>query len=352
MWARLVVAPWWVLWLVNAATFTVTMSVICVLGLPGFAASGWTWPLLSVLFFSVIVTGLATRARRPIQQSYARTVTGLELAQRSEAAKALRRGEVPSDPAVLAAAIRLGELSMAYQRRIPQWQRWVAWGVPILWVVAGALEFVGTDARAGFTWGALAVLVGARLAWAAHKARRLPQRLALLRSAADSSPPALSALAEAQDAIAPPPSLRFRLAFATVVAIAVAGGVAAVYQQGRPTRDCRTADAAVNYIHAHPDMLDASLINPGGPGLDKYQDWSDQLATYSRQVSAPDLAPQLQRIAGLAARAVELVTDARRDSFATQSTDEMLSRQTLYHGLIGQLVEQDKALIPPCHPRR
>src|ERR1700742_1475989 len=126
MWARLVVAPWWVRWLVNAATFTVTLVAICVLGFPGFASAGWTWPLLSVLAFSVVATALIARARRPIQQSYARTVDGLNLSQRSQAVKALRRGEVPPDPAVLAAAIRIGNLSMAYQRRVPRWQRRVA----------------------------------------------------------------------------------------------------------------------------------------------------------------------------------------------------------------------------------
>ena len=79
MWARLVVAPWWVLWLVNAATFTVTFVAICVLGFPGFAASGWTWPLLAVLGFGAVVTALITRAWRPVQQSYARTVADLSL---------------------------------------------------------------------------------------------------------------------------------------------------------------------------------------------------------------------------------------------------------------------------------
>jgi len=127
MWARLVVAPWWVVWLVNAATFAVTLLAICVLGFPRFAASGWTSPLLSVLIFSAIVTALTTRARRPVQQSYARTVAGLSLPQRSQAVRALRRDEVRSDPPVLAAAIRLGNLSMAYQRRVPPWQKRPAW---------------------------------------------------------------------------------------------------------------------------------------------------------------------------------------------------------------------------------
>ncbi|HEV7359464.1 MAG TPA: hypothetical protein VGN92_00050, partial [Mycobacterium sp.] len=159
-------------------------------------------------------------------------------------------------------------------------------------------------------------------------------------------------LAEARDSAAPPPSPRFRIVYAAFVAVAVAGGMAAVYQQARPSRDCRTADAVVGFIHAHPDMLDSTLITPGGPGLDKYQDWSDQLAAYSQQASAPDLAPHLHRIAGLSASAVALVTDARRDSFATQSADETIARQASYYGIIGKLIDEDKALIPPCHPHR
>ena len=352
MWARLVVAPWWVLWLVNAATFTVAISVICGAGLPGFAASGWAWPLLSVLVFSLIITGLMTRARRPVQQSYARTVTGLNLAQRSQAVKALRGGDVPADPAVLAAAIRIGDLAMAYGRRVPVWQRRVAWGVPGLWVVAAVLEFVGNDVRAGLTWAGLALLVVARMAWALHRARPVPARLELLRSAADSSPEALALLAQAHDSAAPAPGLRFRIALAVIVVGAVFAGVFAVYQQGQPSRDCRTANAVVGYIHEHPDMLDASLITPGGPGLDKYQDWSDQLVSYSQQVSAADLAPHLQRIAKISTDAVALVTEARRDSFAPRSTDDILARQAAYHAMMGQLIEEDKALIPPCHRRR
>jgi hypothetical protein len=137
-----------------------------------------------------------------------------------------------------------------------------------------------------------------------------------------------------------------------VVIVAVAAGVFLLYRQGQPSRDCRTANTVVGFIHDHPDMLDASLISPGGPGLDKYQDWSDRLIAYSRQVSAPDLAPHLHRIADLSATAVGVVTDARRDSFATPSTDEIVGRQAAYHHIIGQLIDEDKSLIPPCHRHR
>jgi 4-amino-4-deoxy-L-arabinose transferase-like glycosyltransferase len=124
MWARLVVAPWWVLWLVNAALFAAALIAICALGLPGFTDAGWIWPLVSVVGFSLIATALTTIAQRPVQQSYAPAIAGLSLPQRSQAAKALRRGEIPSDPRVLAAAIRVGNLSLAYRRTgVPAYRR-------------------------------------------------------------------------------------------------------------------------------------------------------------------------------------------------------------------------------------
>lgn len=352
MWARLVVAPWWVHWLLNAAILAVTLSVLGAFVFPGLMALGWAWPLLSLVAFSLIVTALLTRARRPVQQSYARIVAGLNLEQRSNVVRALRTGEAPSDPAVLAAAIRVGDLSAAYLRRVPPWQRRLAWLVPLLAAAAAVLEFVGHDARLGLVWAALALLVAIRLGRTTRAARQLPQRLELLRSAANSSPQALSALRHPHDSPAAPAGLRYRIAVVVVAVAAGAAGGMAGYLQGRPSHDCRTADAAVNYIHAHPDMLDPWLITPGGPGLDEYRDWSDQLVAYSHRVSAPELAPHLRRIAELSTNAVSTVTEARRDSFTTPPPDRVLGWRDSYQHLISQLVEEDNALIPPCHPRR
>jgi hypothetical protein len=56
--------------------------------------------ILQLCGLRLVVTALMTLARRPIQQSYARTVADLSLSQRSQAVRALRRDEVPADPAV------------------------------------------------------------------------------------------------------------------------------------------------------------------------------------------------------------------------------------------------------------
>jgi hypothetical protein len=353
MWARLVVAPWWVLWLVSAAVFAAWLCAICALGLPGFGAGGWMWPLVSIVGFSLIATALLTVAQRPMQQSYAPAIAGLSLPQRSQVAKALRRGEVPADPGVLAAAIRVGSLLLAYRRRVPLWQKRLRWIVPALWIIAGILGFIGNNIPTGVAWVGLALLVAMQLVRTSYKERRLSRRLELLRSAVDANPQALSALAlaDAEDSPAPPPRLRIRVALLVVVVVAVAAAVALTMLRDRRTPECRTADSVVGFIHAHPDMLDSTLITPDGPGLDKYQQWSTQLQAYSRQVPGGDLAPHLHRIAELSAQAVAIVGEARGEPAASQSIDDMLARKTGYRNIIGQLIDEDKALIPICHPR-
>ena len=350
MWARLVVAPWWVRWLVSALVFAVVLFAMFAGVIPGFVTTGWLWLLLSVVGFSLIMTALMTLAQRPVFQSYVPAVAGLSLPQRKQAVRALRRGEAPSDPQVLAATIRIGSLSMAYHRRVPDWQRKVAWCVPALWIVAGILQFVGHN-LGGLTWMGLAVLIGARLARTSYRMRRLPERLEFLHAAAESSPQALSTLAQGNDSVAAPPGLKFRLASVAVVLVAVTAAAVAVYLRARPSPDCRTADSVVDFIHAHPDMLNPQLITAGGPGVDEYQSWSDQLVAYSRPASSPDLAAHLQRIAAFSKDAVWEVIEVRRDPSINQDPHEISVRQLVYGGIVDQILTEDKALIPPCHPR-
>lgn len=351
MWARLVVAPWWVQWLVSASAFTCVLWVVFLLAIRDFTArAGGLWSLLALVAFGLVFSALSTAARRPILRSYAPAIAGLNLAERSQAVNALRRGDIPADPRLLAAAIRIGNLSMAYQRRIPRWQRTLQWVAPALWIAAGILGFVAHDIRTGLIWVGLALLLVAQFWWTAYKTRRSARRLELLRSAADASPQALSALDGVEDATAPLPSRRLRLAMVAVLLVAVAV-VIVVFQRDRRTPECRTADAVVGFIHANPDMLDAQLIEPGGPALDKYQDWSGRLQAYARQAPAGDLAPHLRRIGELSAQAVAAVSEARQDP-GSRSPGEMVDRKLRYRNVIDELIEEDTALIPICHPRR
>jgi hypothetical protein len=41
----------------------------------------------------------------------------------------------------------------------------------------------------------------------------------------------------------------------------------------------------------------------------------------------------------------------RRDPSINQDPHEIRIRQLVYGGIIDQILTEDKALIPPCHPR-
>jgi hypothetical protein len=46
------------------------------------------------------------------------------------------------------------------------------------------------------------------------------------------------------------------------------------------------------------------------------------------------------------------MTDTRRNPTATRTAGEVVNRESPYRTIIGQLIDEDKALIPICHPRR
>jgi hypothetical protein len=335
-------------WLVAACWVAACYLALTALALPQFfEALGWTWGSVWIGAFSLIATGLLTLAQRPTQQRLAADVAGLSRPQRSQIITALRGGDAPADPRVLAAAIRVGALSMAYRRRTSRSQRIVTWLIPALLIVATVLSLVGNDARLAAVWAGLALIVIARVVWLSRRARRLEKNLETLRAAARATG---TSWGDDEDPAALPPPRLWVVALVAVIG-GVGVGAAMVFGSTRSTPDCRTADAAVNFVAAHRDMLDSNLIGPGGPSLDKYRDWSNQLRDYSRQVSAGKLALHLHRIADMSQQAVSVVRQARPDPPASISPDVLDDLRLTYQEITNQLVEEDNALVPICHPR-
>jgi hypothetical protein len=340
---RLFFAPFWVRWLATGLLLSAWLLGAAWVGTRNRGNfPGPAWAVATVLGFAFAASALSTLAQRPVQRSFAAAVAGLGAAQRVQAFKALRRGEAPSDPRVLAAAVRVGALSMAYRRRQSRRQRvgrWVALG---LLLVAVVLAAIGRDVRTAVLWAGLMVMLAVLVGLAEYRRRRLPRHLDALRSAAAAQGLSAPAGVDGPVAESPPRWMSVLL----VVLIGVGGGLVG-YLSVRPRPECRTADAVVNFIAAHREMLDPALITPGWPALDQYQGWSDQLNRYSRQVSASDLAPHLQRIASYSDQAVSLVRDAR--SAENPSPADVSSRRAAYQVIVGELVDEDKTLVPICH---
>lgn len=349
MWARMVVAPWWLRWLVDAAVAAVALTAIVAAILPTFVATTGLWGLVALLGFSLAAAAPIVLVQTSVQRSYAAALAGLTLEQRTQTVKALRGGQVPSDPRVLAAAIRVGTISRAYGRRAARWQKTAIWWLPATYA-AGAVvfEFTG-NTRQALLWAGFALLFAALFAWRSYRSRRLPQHVERLRAAATEIPEAASAAADTEDSVALAPR-RMKTAVLLLIAVAIAFGTAVyLWAPPRQSPDCRTADNVVTFIYAHCDLLDAGRITPGDPSLKNYQDWSEQLQT-THGKHQPDILRHLHRIAELSVQAVTLVQDTRKDPVASSPPGVIRDHQIAYQKTTSELIAQDDDLVPICHP--
>ena len=349
----MIVAPWWARWLVNASVAALTLTVVGALLLPNIVATiGWLWALVAVLVFSLAFAAAMVIVQNPVRRSYAAALAGLNPQQRRQTAKALRRGEVPGDPRVLTAAIRVGTLSQAYLRRAAPWQKTAKWWMPAFYIVLAVLDFITHIPRQGLLWLGFALYFGAYFAWTSHRQQQLPQNVKRLRAVAAEIPEAASAAADTEYSVTLPPRRLWVAMLVAVVFAIIFGTVAYVWGlSDRRTPDCRTADEAMNFIYTHREMLDAQQITTGGPDVSKYQGWSDQLQSYARQVSAPDLSRRLHRIAELSVQAVSLVKDVRKDPGVSPSPAAIRDHETAYQKAVTELAADERDLGPICHPR-
>lgn len=78
--------------------------------------------------------------------------------------------------------------------------------------------------------------------------------------------------------------------------------------------------------------------------LAKYQQWSDRLHEYARQVSASDVAPHLHRIA-------ELSTDAVATARAAEQAGSAAPLSDMYLNSINEIVTEEGAAADACYHR-
>jgi hypothetical protein len=334
------VAPFWQRWLVSALWCAVWIIPFGILLVPDFLANlGRTYGMASLVAFSVVASGLITLVQRPLQRSFAAAVAGTTRDQRSRIVKALRRGDVPADPQVLTAAIRIGDLRTAYRDRLPRWLRTQQRWSPVLYIAVGVLEFLVNDTWRRWFWVALTIGLAAQAAWAWQRMKRSTENLERLRAASGST------LVDTAGASLPPQRLWASLSVMVALGVGLAAMTFLAYQ---PRPGCRTADAVVAFIYANRDILTTDLAATDGDRLSGFQRWSDQLQDYSQRDSARDIAPRLRRIAELSTQVVALVRTARSIQPGGLSPDLI----TTYRDRVGQLIDEDNALACTCHPRR
>jgi hypothetical protein len=336
-------------WLVDAAVAAVALTAIVVAMFPTFVAStGWAWTLVALLGFSVAAAGPVVLVQTGVQRNYRPAMKGLNLEQRTQIVTALQRGQIPSDPRVLAAAIQVGAISLAYRRHAARWQRTAKWWLPAAYTVGAVLEFIGDNTRAGLLWAGFGALFAAVFAWRSYRSPRLAQHVERLRGVAVEIPEAAAAAATAESVTLAPRRMRTAVLLAVVVGLGF-GAATYLWATPRQTPDCRSADQVVNFIYANRDLLDASRITTGGPELNRYQDWSQQLRNDARQAISPDISGHLHRMAELSAQAVSLVQDIRKDPLVSPAPDAISDHETAYQQAISELITAEGQLVPLCH---
>ncbi len=348
MWIRYSTAPWWARWLLATVCMTLWLALFYWTLLP---PGHWSppWPAwISVSF--LIATGMllaapVTALSQPAVNSYSAVLHGLTSAQLGAVGQALRGKLIPTDRAVLAAAVRAMDLAQAYRDRVTRAQRWGSWVMIAMFAVAlPVLQVVDDRPRSAVMYVVLGVfMLVTQLVPELLRRSRAP-RLVELRAAAEANPEVAAIVA---DAVHPAlPTARERLMqVGLVVAMLVPVSVGAWFVGGAVGVDCRSATAVVVDIHDHRELLDPALIGPGGPELSEYQEWGRRLQRRADQVSDPGVAQPLRDIADLSAVAVALVEQARGPGVSGAALKGFELR---YGSTVRKLAEADRQLAQVC----
>jgi hypothetical protein len=180
---RVLAAPMWARWLIYGCLFAIVEIALAPLLMTELVRD-WSW--LTYVVFAVIVGaafgGLMSAITQPAHRTYLSAVAGLGPEDRQRAAAALRTGEVPTDPAVRAAAITLGQ-SFLTSGTSPTQRLVLNVIVAVAFLGAGIAFLTDDDARVGAFWIALSVLYVAAALWERYNRQRAQRNLEKLRAA-------------------------------------------------------------------------------------------------------------------------------------------------------------------------
>ena len=350
MWVWYNTAPWWARWLFISVWVTVWFWLF------GWAVvhpqyHWWTsWPgwvvAAGLAAFGLLAAIPVTMITQPVVNTYATVLKGLTASQRSAVARALRSEPIPTDPAVLTAAVRAIDLTHAYRDRVTPARRRLSWVLIGLFAIAlPVLEFFADQPRLALLYLAIAVMLVVGQVWPKWVRRRREPHLARLRTAADADPEVAAAVAQTVAPAAPPTTRQRWLRAGLVLLLAVAAGLTLGMLSQVSGRDCRTAIGAARYISDHRELLDSSRIGPGGPDLSEYRAWSAQLGRYADGVDDPAVRRHLQQVSDLSAEVVGVVEQARTPGLSNESIGV---QKMFYLHTVQRLVDADTQMVQLC----
>lgn len=177
---RLLGAPWWLRWILLSLSNAVILAVMWRFRIPdihGTAAVVW------VVGGGLACAALITAAQQRKHHAYTAALAGLNNEQRSQAVRALSRGDIPADPVVLWAAMQVAGV-LAAGRTPSRGMRILRLFIVAWWPVVAVLHFVDGKITEGLGWGFIGIVLAAGWAWDWYDVRRLRIRFEMLRDAA------------------------------------------------------------------------------------------------------------------------------------------------------------------------
>ena len=346
---RLLSSPWWTRWAALSCLLAVVITLMAVLAAPQvIRALRWPWPVVLLAITAVALGGLWAVVTQPQHRLYLLALQGLNSTDRHRVFDAIRRGDVPEDPGVLGAAIRLSRL---FVPRRSLAKRQLAFTVLAIaaWIALAVLGFTTGEHRQGVAWLVVAAIVGAATVWDRRRRQRIQRHIDTLRAAASQIPGGLESAGAESNALEA--SLRRATRIWAIGAVVIlVGAISLTYFLARTSPDCHTGRDVIVYLNDHKNLVDANLITIDGPPLGEYQAWSDRLRQYADKVSDEGVARHVEHIAAVSAQAVAVVRDARTGPGGAAAPDQRQLKAN-YNVLMKSVADKAWAIADVCRLR-
>jgi hypothetical protein len=344
MWIRWIMMPWWSRWLLTSTVLLVFYGGITLAQVLEYPGQPPAWVAPTVIGACLISGALGAMNQRARMAPSKAVLSGLTADQRGELATAIKPGPLPTDPVILAAALRIKNLARAERKRQPLWLAWAVIAAANLY--AAWLASMPGSAVVGFALSIVAALYAVLLLWGQVRRRRAHPRWIALAAAVDADAAAAAIVAAAPDV---PVKRHFRQWVCLVAAAAVIGaayGATNMAIRSAQIRECRLAANVVNYVAENKELLDSDRLVAKPPPRSAYQQWAQQLADYATQGKSSSFGPDLVRIGDVADRITRTVDLAQDSSLRPiQLTSEQID---LFNRLVRQLIDAEQPLVRAC----
>ena len=172
-------AAWWLRWLAWSLFTALLLGLTWGLSFPDFHSA---WGVGYLAGGGLGVGAVIAALQEPKHRAYTAALAGLSGRQRTLAVRSLEGGDVPTDPAIVLAAMQLAGVAAA-GRSIGRSMWALRLVVLALLAVFVVFQVGGGDVSRGVVWAGLGLVLAAVWAWDWYDLRRLRIRFGLLREA-------------------------------------------------------------------------------------------------------------------------------------------------------------------------